>query len=708
MSNFHIPLNGSNHISKERLEAFENALNEKHVINYDIGSNNRPKHMNNETKSEIPRPNKADKMRARDGMNKKNELSVSPDLVNSIEISLNQSLAHQNRTMDIHQKYLDQQGDYAQIIKEILNQQGKVLDKGNPDSKMEIIDSFQRSLDNFHQMREKGMEVHQQFLSQQADFSESFVRVLEKQHGLAVNGKTPAIKDKPIDQVTEQSTNTQVVIDRVELLKPEVEEVQSLPSTESSQQSPTTLEQNISPQVLADALLRIVGEKTGYPPEMLELEMDLEADLGIDSIKRVEILGALEEEFPSLPPADTEILSQTRTLEEIVDYLKSEAGQSAVPAPPETVVSTPPAAAETPAESQASHPTLEQEGSSTVLEGYSVEDLTKTLLEIVAEKTGYPAEMLDLEMDLEADLGIDSIKRVEILGAMEDRVPGMPQVETETLAELRTLEEIVSMMSSVRSTSISQVGKESESKKKVNGSPLDTTPVTLTALPKADFLEFEISPEHPVILTDEGSDFTLQLADALISEGWKVVLWSFAGMDNSRESKVNSKIVQVKVEDPSPDTLNEKLKALRNQFKSFSGFIHLHPLSEVTEIQSGLERNLIKMVFFLAGALKEDLTRINEGGRSIFMTVTRINGKLGFGSVKNFQEGGGLTGVVKTLSWEWPEVFTRAIDLDPEMNGKDQVECVIREIHDPNRGLVEVGLAQENRYTIEREGSEIS
>lgn len=34
---------------------------------------------------------------------------------------------------------------------------------------------------------------------------------------------------------------------------------------------------------------------------MLELTMDIEADLGIDSIKRVEILGALLELYPDLP-----------------------------------------------------------------------------------------------------------------------------------------------------------------------------------------------------------------------------------------------------------------------------------------------------------------------------------------------------------------------------------------------------------------------
>ena len=47
--------------------------------------------------------------------------------------------------------------------------------------------------------------------------------------------------------------------------------------------------------------MEVVGQLTGYPVEMLELDMDMEADLGIDSIKRVEILGAIQEQFPHLP-----------------------------------------------------------------------------------------------------------------------------------------------------------------------------------------------------------------------------------------------------------------------------------------------------------------------------------------------------------------------------------------------------------------------
>ncbi len=41
------------------------------------------------------------------------------------------------------------------------------------------------------------------------------------------------------------------------------------------------------------------------------------------------------------------------------------------------------------------------------------------LLAIASERTGYPADMLDVTASLEADLGVDSIKRVEIIGAFQ-------------------------------------------------------------------------------------------------------------------------------------------------------------------------------------------------------------------------------------------------------------------------------------------------
>ena len=63
------------------------------------------------------------------------------------------------------------------------------------------------------------------------------------------------------------------------------------------------------------------------------------------------------------------------------------------------------------------------------------------LLEVVAERTGYPADMLNLDMELDTDLGIDSIKKVEILSTVRERVGDVPG-DLAAFATLRTLREI--------------------------------------------------------------------------------------------------------------------------------------------------------------------------------------------------------------------------------------------------------------------------
>lgn len=157
-------------------------------------------------------------------------------------------------------------------------------------------------------------------------------------------------------------------------------------------------------------LLEVVSEKTGYPTNMLSLEMSLEGDLGIDSIKRVEILSAVQEKAPSLPEVDAAAMSSLQTLGQIIDHLNNQESQT-IPA--------------------SDHPPL---------------DLAALLLTVVSEKTGYPPEMLNLEMSLEGDLGIDSIKRVEILSAIQERDPTLPEVDAGAMAALQTLGQIVGHM----------------------------------------------------------------------------------------------------------------------------------------------------------------------------------------------------------------------------------------------------------------------
>ena len=69
-------------------------------------------------------------------------------------------------------------------------------------------------------------------------------------------------------------------------------------------------------------ILSAIADKTGYPEDMIDNDMELEADLGIDSIKRVEIFAEVLKKLSiTLTPDQTEMLSTKSTVEDIAAYL---------------------------------------------------------------------------------------------------------------------------------------------------------------------------------------------------------------------------------------------------------------------------------------------------------------------------------------------------------------------------------------------------
>ncbi|KCZ94292.1 type I polyketide synthase [Hyphomonas johnsonii] len=185
------------------------------------------------------------------------------------------------------------------------------------------------------------------------------------------------------------------------------------------------------------ALVRsIVSDKTGYPVDMLDADMDLEGELGVDSIKQVEILSSLRERLPHLPEIDPEQLVELRTISAIAAMIGGvPAAAAAAPAP--VAAAAPAAAAPAPAVSAPVAPAATNGGAITP-------DVIRAL---VADKTGYPSTMLEDDMDLEGELGVDSIKQVEILSALRDQHPSLPEVDPEVLADLRTIRKIADFFS---------------------------------------------------------------------------------------------------------------------------------------------------------------------------------------------------------------------------------------------------------------------
>ncbi len=78
-------------------------------------------------------------------------------------------------------------------------------------------------------------------------------------------------------------------------------------------------------------LIDFVVEQTGYPPEMVDLNADLEADLGIDSIKKAQLFGELAEWFAIAVDVTDDSLSldDFPTLEHVMEFLQSRSAETA-------------------------------------------------------------------------------------------------------------------------------------------------------------------------------------------------------------------------------------------------------------------------------------------------------------------------------------------------------------------------------------------
>lgn len=74
---------------------------------------------------------------------------------------------------------------------------------------------------------------------------------------------------------------------------------------------------------LQTLLVNFVCEQTGYPAEIVAMDADLEADLGIDSIKKAQLLGELREQFVFQQAPGNMSLSDFPTLRHIYNFLKN-------------------------------------------------------------------------------------------------------------------------------------------------------------------------------------------------------------------------------------------------------------------------------------------------------------------------------------------------------------------------------------------------
>jgi acyl transferase domain-containing protein/acyl carrier protein/NAD(P)-dependent dehydrogenase (short-subunit alcohol dehydrogenase family) len=643
---------------------------------------------------------------------------------------------HQAETLRIHEQYLNYQHDYTHDFFQLLQQQYDLLLSG---------DTTQNSLiplDNCQDIPEAPLPQEDNLVlvttPSATVTSNEFVPKSEliSSNGNGVNHQAKSV----LDIVKPQASTSKIKIATLAPLPEQKKQGESehgaqrispsaMPWREAEQGSQSPSEYPPAPPAAIDAatlsqtLLNIVSDKTGYPVEMLELDMDMEADLGIDSIKRVEILGALRDMYPDFPKSNVEELGELRTIGQVVEYLQSQTSQipslvkvSAVKEletekkQEEKLLVEFPSQQTSPdkdaTQTQSNKAILSPTPSTLpTLPTPQSPDFGQTLLAITSYQTGYPVEMLELDMDMEADLGIDSIKRVEILGAMQEIYPNLPKPNVEELGELRTIGQIVEYLQNLagdeKKNSQPQFDKQLD---QVNHN-IQRLPVKLKNLPPPDSLDFTLSQGHIALITDDGSLITSKLAHSLTEQGWKVVVLSFPQSLIPQQLPLPKGMPHVTLTDLSEEHLQQKLQAIATNFGNIGAFIHLHPVfvanhpGKISYLKA--EKAIVKHVFLMAKYLKQSLNEAAHDGRSCFCTVAHLDGAFGLEHQVNFGAiGAGLFGLTKSLRWEWPKVFTRAIDLSPTVDAQQSIPYIIAELHDPNLYISEVAYGSQGRVTL--------
>ena len=370
-------------------------------------------------------------------------------------------------------------------------------------------------------------------------------------------------------------------------------------------------------------VLQVIGDKTGYPLESLNAKLDLEADLGLDSIKKVEILAGLQEAY-----------GQTQDVSSAFQNAHTVGDLEALFEPPSS--------------------------DSAPLDTRPKADVMEVLRAIVSEKTGYPLEALEPSMQLEGDLGIDSIKRVEILSALKEKLPDIKG--SEDWGQAQTMEDVVTM-----------VKREAPSWPSSQAEPTSIQhwvlkPEALTFPPKAK--AFHWQKGDVVWIASDGNGLAPALKHIYEAEGVRVRVLTMRGLKRIK----------------APATLRALL------------ILAPHGLSLEQERQ-----HLIQVLFLLK-RLRPALQAGADERPARVVAITALGGQFGLGGLDQKAQAlsYGLAGFIKTCAQEWPEVKAQILDYSRSFLTAEMAAVRIAETLDYVDAL-EIGLTPEGVFGLRLE-----
>ena len=371
--------------------------------------------------------------------------------------------------------------------------------------------------------------------------------------------------------------------------------------------------------------------------------------------------------------------------------------QVAPVAPPPAPVAAPVAPAPAPTPAPAADTGLDRAG------------VAALLLHIVEDRTGYPADMLGMDQGIEADLGIDSIKRVEIIGAL---LKGLPPAQAasaapiaETLNEQKTLGAIVDRLAQhlAASTAAGAAPAGSNGASGVVHRPFDPAGAAQqgSALPSRHLCppRFVTQPEAEALAAPAALSAALPGGRYLISED---------RLPGAAAAGAVAAALARRIAAAGGEPLCLPAAQAESAAGPFVGLVHLAPMAapaldlaaEPQRWQAALEaseQSAYRLVRAHAAGLRT--------GRMLFASA--LGGRFGR---QGTAPGGimltaGATGLAKSLREEWPDCRAKAIDLDPGLGAEALAATLMAELA-AGGGRQEVGYPAGQRMvfrTLSRE-----
>ena len=448
-----------------------------------------------------------------------------------------------------------------------------------------------------------------------------------------------------------------------------------------------------------ERILALVVEKTGYPKDMLDLELDLEADLGVDTVKQAEMFAAIREIY-NIPRDENRKLRDYPTLAHVIRFVYSKRPDLVAAVEAEVV----------PADTPSVPPELASAAQAGAITDESIKD---KILEIVAEKTGYPKDMLDLDLDLEADLGIDTVKQAEMFAAVRAAY-NIPRDENLKLRDFPTLAHVIKFARDRQPNSaqpsvpaVAQTTGEPKDKQ-TSGSP---TTASKPQAPRPAVASFEaannIPRRVPVPVLRPPLDMC-KPTSVTLGPGSRVVLMADrAGTGEvlaRRLEKMGATVLRIEG--------NPEHGALETCLKSWlaAGPVHgvywlpaLDPEGNLSTIDLATWHEALRIRLKSLCVVMRTLYQQIASPGTFLVSATRLGGQHGYDPSGAFAPlGGAVAGFTKTYKRERIDALVKVVDFEAERNVSEVADILIEEtLHDP--GAVEIGYRDGLRWTISLE-----